>query len=202
MLDSLTLLPWYIPRFWKSLVRHVFPTTKLITEAYPKLLSKIPEILHYIYNSNWFPQNNVNVTEVPSEIIQKLSIIHNNIEIKNYNAKNQPFTCTNLPKNTNTSLEASPIENMDTIIRSQPTDTCINEAAEADFNSPLLDDGTLFSSDTGNTLIGLADNGQMNNHNKNNNNVANGTSNNTNIYQNSQQRQPVNSIKLTQIQIH
>ena len=87
---------------------------------------------------------------------------------------------------------------MDTIIRSQPTDTCINEAAEAGFNSPLLDEETLFSSDTGNTLIGLDENGQMNNHNKNNNNVANGTPNSTNIYQIFQQKQPVNSTKLTQ----
>ena len=71
----------------------------------------------------------VNITEVPSEIIQKKSINYNNIEIKNYNAENEPFTCTNLRENTNTSLEASSIEKMDTIILAQPTDTCINETS-------------------------------------------------------------------------
>ena len=33
--DSLTLLSWYLHRFWKSLVRHIFPATKLIAETYP-----------------------------------------------------------------------------------------------------------------------------------------------------------------------
>ena len=87
---------------------------------------------------------------------------------------------------------------MDTIIHSQPTDTCINETAETDFNSTLLDDGTLFSSHTANTLIDLDDNGQNNNHNNNNNNVTNDTTNNTNISQNHQHRQPVNLTELTQ----
>ena len=72
----------------------------------------------------------VNITELPSEIIQKVSINYNNIEIEKYKAENEPFTLTNLPENTNTSLEASPIENMDTIIHSQPTDTCINKTAK------------------------------------------------------------------------
>ena len=113
-------------------------------------------------------------------------------------AENQPFTCTNLPEKTNTSLEASPIENMDSIIHSQKTVTCINESADTDFNSTLLDDGTLLSSDTVNTLFDHADNGQNNNHNNTNNNVAKDTTNNTNIYQNHQHRQLVNSNELTQ----
>ena len=37
--------------------------------------------------------------------------------------ENQPFTSTNIPENTKISLELSPIENMDTIVHSQPTDT-------------------------------------------------------------------------------
>ena len=87
---------------------------------------------------------------------------------------------------------------MDIIIHSQPTDTCINETAETEFNSILLYDGTLFSSYTVNTLFDLDDNGQKNKQTKDNNNVANDITNNTNIYQNHQHRQPVNSTELTQ----
>ena len=140
----------------------------------------------------------VNITEVPSVIIQKLTINHNNIEIKTFNAGNQPFTCTNIPEKTNTSLEASPIENMDTIIHSKPTDTFINKTTETDFYSTLLDDGTLFSSHTVNTLIDLEYNGQDNNQTDDNNRVTNHTTNNTNFYQNNQHRQPVSATKLTQ----
>ena len=46
------------------------------------------------------------------------------------------------------------------IVHSQPTDTYTNETTETDFNSKLLDDGSLFSSDTVNNLIGLEDHGQ------------------------------------------
>ena len=87
---------------------------------------------------------------------------------------------------------------MDTLIHSQPTDTCFNETAETDFNSSLLDDGTLFTSHTVNTLIDLDNNDQNDNHNINNNNVAKDITNNTNIYHNHQHRQPVNSKELTQ----
>ena len=110
IIDSLTLLAWYIHRFWKSLVRHIFPATKLIAETYSQLISKLPEKCHYIYDSNWFPQKLVAITEVPSEIIQKLSINHNPIEMNNFNAKNQSFTFRNIPETTNTSLEGSPIK--------------------------------------------------------------------------------------------
>ena len=112
-------------------------------------------------------------------------------ENKNYNAETQSFTCKNLP--------ASPIENMDNIMHSQPKDTCFNETAETDFNSILLDDGTLFSSHTVNTLIDFDDNGQANHHNNKNNNLFNDTTNNTNFYQNHQHRQTVNSTELTQL---
>ena len=61
------------------------------------------------------PQHFVKITEVRLEIIQKWSINNNNIEFKSYNAEIQPFTCTNLSEKTNVSLEASPVENMDTI---------------------------------------------------------------------------------------
>ena len=87
---------------------------------------------------------------------------------------------------------------MDTIVDSQPTDTCINENIETDFNSTLLDDGTLFSSHTVNTLIDLEDNGQNNNPNNDNNLVTNDTASNTNIYQNHQHKQLVKLTKLTQ----
>ena len=77
---------------------------------------------------------------------------------------------------------------MDTEIHSQHTETCINEASETDFNSILLDDATLCSSQTENILIDFEDNGQANHHNNNNNIAVNYTTNNTNIYQNHQQR--------------
>ena len=64
ILDSLTLLSWYIHRFWKSLVRHIFPATKLIAEAYPQLISKLPETSHYIYDLIWFPQNFVSGSHI------------------------------------------------------------------------------------------------------------------------------------------
>ena len=88
--------------------------------------------------------------------------------------------CTNIPKNTNTSLEASPIQNMDTIIHSQQTDIRLNETRETDFNSTLLDDGILFSSHTVHKLIDLECKDQRNNQNNNN------KTNNTHIYQNHQ----------------
>ena len=60
-------------------------------------------------------------------------------------------------------MEVSPIKNMDTIIHSQQSESRINETTETDFNSKLLDDETLFSSHTVNTLIDLEDNDQNNN---------------------------------------
>ena len=138
--DSLTLPSWYIRRFWKNLVRHIFPATKLIAETYPRIITKLPETLHYIFDPNSFPQNFVNITEISSETIQKLSLKYQNIEIKNYNAQTKPFTCTNITESTNTSLEVSPIGNMDTIIHSQQSESRINETTETDFNSTVLDD--------------------------------------------------------------
>ena len=90
---------------------------------------------------------------------------------------------------------------MDTIIHSQQSENRMHETTETDFNSSLLDDGTLFSSHTVNTLIDLGDNDQNNNQNNNNNNNNNSTANTTDstqIYQNHQHRQPVNSTELTQ----
>ena len=65
---------------------------------------------------------------------------------------------------------------METIIHSQQLESRMNQTTETDFNSTLLDDETLFSSHTVNTLIDLEDNDQ------NNNSTANSTEN-TNIYQ-------------------
>ena len=135
-----------------------------------------------------------NIPEIPSKTIQKLSIIHQNIDIRNYNAETQPFTCTNFPENTNISLEASPIANMDTLIHPQQSENRMNGTTETDFNSTFLGDGRLFSSHTVNTLIDHEDSNQNNNSNTNNNS----TTENTHIYQNHQHRQPVNSTELTQ----
>ena len=99
-------------------MRHFFSATKLIAETYAQLIDKLPETIHYIYESNCFAEIFITITEVPSEIKQKQQIDRNNFKNKNHNAKNQQFTFTNITKNTNTSLEASPIENMDTIVRS------------------------------------------------------------------------------------
>ena len=193
--DSLTLLSWYIHRLWKSLVRHILPATKLIAETYPHILPKLPETLHYIHDENWFPENFVNIPEIPSETIQKLSINRQYIQIKKYNAKTSPFTFTNNSEKVNTSLETSPLENMETIVHSQQTDTHINETTETDFNSTLLDDGTLFSSHAVNTLIDL----ESNDHQTiNNNNITQTTIDNTGNNHNYQNRQPVNSTELLQ----
>ena len=89
ILNSFTLLSWYMHRNWKSLVGHIFPAANLISITYSQLISKLPETQHYISDSNWFPQNFVNIAELILEIIQKLTIKHNNIEIKNYNEENQ-----------------------------------------------------------------------------------------------------------------
>ena len=123
IVDSFTLLSWYIHRFWKNLVRHIFPTTKLIAKTYPQFMQQLPETIHWIYDPNWFQQNFIIITEVPLENIQKLSINQNNIEIKNYNAENLLFTFTHNTENVNMFLEASSIENLDTIIHSQAADT-------------------------------------------------------------------------------
>ena len=164
--------------------------------------TKLPETLHYIYDPNFTPQNFVNITEIPSETIQKLSINHENIEIINYNAETQPFTCTNITENTNTSLEVSSIENMDTTIHSQQSESRINETTETDSNSTPLGDGTLFASHTVNTLIDFEDNDQKNNQNNDNTNTnhnsTTNTTDNTHIYQIHQHRQPVNSTEWTQ----
>ena len=123
------------------MVRQLFSATKLIADTFPQLVPKLPETLQYIYDPHCFPQNFRDIPEIQSETIQKLTIIHHNIEIKNYTAENQPFTYTNIPENTNTSS----IENMKTIIHSQQPDTRINETTETHFNSALLDDRTHFS---------------------------------------------------------
>ena len=193
--DSLTLLSCYIHRFWKNLVRHIFPATKSIAETYPHILPKLPDTLHYIYDENWFPENFVNIPEIPSETIQKLGINKQYIQIKNYNAETQPFTFTNNSENANTSPETSALENMETIVHSQQTDTYINETTDTDFNSTILYDGTLFSSHAVNTLIEIDSNDHQI---TNNNNTTQNTINNAGNHHIHQNRQPVNSTELTQ----
>ena len=182
----------------KRLVRHIFSATKLKAATYPRIITKLAETLHFIYDPNLFPQNFVNILEIPSKTIQKLFINHQNIEIINCIAETQPFPCTNIPENTNTSLEASRIENMNTIFHSQPSEIRMNKTTETDVNSTLLDEGILFSSPAVNTLIDLEDNDQNNNQNNKNNTNNISTTDNTHIYQNHQHRQPVNSTELTQ----
>ena len=196
ILDTLTLLSGYLQRFWKSLVRHIFTATQHIAEAYPHIIPKVPETLQYIYDKDWFPENFVYIPETPSETIQKLLLIRKHIQITNFNAETQPFTCTNIPENTNTSLETSPTKTMDTIVHNQQMDNEMNETTETDFNSTLLDDGTLLSSHAVNTIIGLEENNN-NNNNYNNYPTTNNTTD-THLYQNYQNRQPINSTELTQ----
>ena len=69
----------------------------------------------------------------------------------------------------------------------------MNETTETDFNSTLLEDGTLFSSHAVNTIINLEDN-----NNNNNNYPPTNTTTGTHLYRNHQKRQPVNSTELTQ----
>ena len=167
ILDTLTLLTWFIHRFWKSLVRHIFTATQHIAEAYPHIIPKLPEKLQYLYDKDWFPDNFVNIPEIPSETIQKLLLNRKHIQITNYNAETHLFTCTNIPENKNAALEASPTENMDTIIYNEPPDNGMNETTNTYFNSYLLDDGTLFSSHAVNTIIDLEENNNNNNNNTN-----------------------------------
>ena len=72
---------------------------------------------------------------------------------------------------------------MDALIHPQYSENRVNETPETDFNSTLLDDGTLFSSHTMNILIELDDNDQNNNQNNNNHTNKNPTTDNTNNYQ-------------------
>ena len=77
----------------------------------------------------------------------------------------------------------------------------MNETTETDFNSTLLDDGTLFSSHRVNTLIDLEDNNPNNNANNNHNNkniYPTTNTKDTHIYQNHLHRQPVISTELSQ----
>ena len=90
------------------------------------MIDKLPETLHYFYYSTLFPKNFVTITETQSDIIQNFTIDYNNIEIKIYNAENQPFTFTNTQEITNTSPEASPTDNIDNILHSQPMVTNYN----------------------------------------------------------------------------
>ena len=62
---SFTFLSWYIHRFWRSLVRNIIQAAKLIADTYPHLIDKLQDILLYIYDSNWFPENLTTITDIP-----------------------------------------------------------------------------------------------------------------------------------------
>ena len=72
-------------------------------------------------------------------------------------------------------------------------DSILNKTSETDFNSTLLDDGTLFPSHT----ISLNDLQNNNNKNKINEGI-NDINNNTKVSENHRNRRSVNSTKLTQ----
>ena len=141
--------------FWKCLVHQVFPATEMIADRFPQLMDKIAETLQYIYDPDMFPEKfTTSREEVPFEIIEKLIFDMNIIQFKNPDAENQPFTFTSIKENTNTSLELLPTEqNKDTIVDSQQMDSHLSETTESDFVSTLLDDRTIFSLHTVNTLL-------------------------------------------------
>ena len=75
ILDTLSLLSWYIHRLWKRLVRHIFPAKKTnphIPETYPHLMDKLQETLQYIFDSNWFPEGIITITKLPLENYTKI----------------------------------------------------------------------------------------------------------------------------------
>ena len=105
------------------------------------------------------------------------------LKLKNTTPKNQAVTFTNIAENIITSLEASPTGYIDTIVHSKSSNTNPNETKESDKNSKLLDDRTLFSSDTVNTLslIDLKKHNITKNNNINTNNTVNDTPSNIKI---------------------
>ena len=76
----------------------------------------------------------------------KVETDHAQITLQNYIAKNRSFMFANFAGiNTNTSLEETSTElKLDKSIHSQPMAANPNETTETDFNSTMLDDGTLF----------------------------------------------------------
>ena len=50
IIDTLTLLSWYIHQFWKNLTGHIFSATKLIAGKHQHLIDKLPDALQYIYD--------------------------------------------------------------------------------------------------------------------------------------------------------
>ena len=86
---------------------------------------------------------------------------------------------------------------MDNIVHSRPMDTNFNETTETDFNSTLLDDGTISSSHTAKTLIDHKDHDNNNTHkNINNIMISRPTLPITNINENHRYIQPVSSTEL------
>ena len=82
----------------------------------------------------------ITINEKLSEIIPRLKIDHEQIQLKSHNAENQIYTLTNI---TNTSLEASPT--IDTIIHSQHMDSNSNETTETDLFHIIKRGNTILS---------------------------------------------------------
>ena len=83
------------------------------------------------------------------------------------------------------------------IFHSRPVDSKLKETTEIDCFSTLLEDVTLFSSHTVNSLSPIDP--EKNNNENNNNEIIDVTTNNKNIYESHGTKQPVNSNVLTQI---
>ena len=97
------------------------------------------------------------------------------MQLQKNNAENQQDTFTNIKENTNTSLELSATaQNLNNIVHLQPMETNHKEATETDFNSTLVDDQTIFSSDTVKTFsLIVYETSYKNNFHKNNININN-----------------------------
>ena len=76
------------------------------------------------------------ITEVPSEVTQKLKTDHEKVQLKKQSAENQPFVFQNITDNTNTFLETKPTkQNKDTVIPSQSKNTNLIETTVTDFKT-------------------------------------------------------------------
>ena len=104
----------------------------------------MPETLHHINDSICFPENFITFTKILSEIIQNLTIDHNNIEIK-ITTRKINYSLLKTHQKTLIRFEASPTDTIDTKVRSRPLDTNLNKTTETDFSFTLLDDGELSS---------------------------------------------------------
>ena len=122
ILDSLAFLSWYMHRFWKNLVRHIFQATKIYSQHIHLINRSTTRNTTLYLGSKLVSGIFCNYHRSTVRNYTKLKIDRKISEIKNYNAKNQPFAFSNFTKKTNKSLEAPSIENID-IVNSRPMDS-------------------------------------------------------------------------------